>query len=252
MKFSVRVSYPENDEYSWEEAVRQYADVGRVEAAFYSTELFLRNVKAKEVVSPFPKIPLEVSSVHMAHARITDFPLFELVLARTIEIAKALGCRDIVVHPSKGRLEGVRDFIEEKIDPILRREKIYLCWETFTSKKRFLTGIGGIAEFCQGREWHKGCYDFSHIHDEEEVIIKQLDEYLDYIRIFHISNRISEKKLQHLPVFHKGAGKLDLNFVPILRFLKERDFSGDLVLEYLPEFHGELREDGLFLMSKFG
>lgn len=252
MNFSVRVSYPENGEYNWEEALRQYAEVGRVEVAFYSTELFLRNVKIEGVVRPFQgAVPLEVSSVHMAHAGITDFPLFEVILGRTIEIAKALNCQDIIVHPSKGRLEDVVLFIEEKIDPVLRREKIYLCWETFTSKKRFLTGISGIAEFCKGRQWHKACYDFSHIHDEQEVVMKEAGRYLEFIRVFHISNRISEKKLQHLPVFHKGAGKLDLEFGPILRFLKEKDFGGNIVLEYLPEFHSELRKDSLFLINKY-
>lgn len=253
MDFSVRVGYPENGEYSWKEALQQYADVGRVEAAFYSTELFLRNVKLEDVVGPFKKIPeLEVSSVHMAHVRITDFPLFELVLKKTAEIAKALGCENIVVHPSKGKLEDVVVFIEEKIDPILRREKIYLCWETFTSKKRFLSGIGGIAEFCRDKQWHRVCYDFSHIHDEQEIVIKQIEKYFEFIKIFHVSNRISEKKLQHLPVFHKGAGRLDLNFVPVIRFLKEKDFGGSVVLEYLPEFHKELKKDALFLINKYG
>lgn len=267
MNFAIRVSYPENNEYDWDEALRQYADIGCIEAAFYSTELFLRNVKPEDVLAPFQKIPLTppsprrregeargplgISSVHMAHVKITDFPLFELVLNKTIEIAKLLKCQDIVVHPSKGQLSEVRNFIENTVDKILNREKIFLCWETFTSKKRFLSGISGIAEFCHGKQWHKICYDFSHIHDEQEIVMKQISKYLEYIKVFHISNRISAQKIQHLPLFYSGGGKLDLDFMPIMKSLKDKDYNGALVLEYLPEFHSHLKEDALFLMNKF-
>lgn len=262
MHFSIRLSYPENNEprscaqgrgeYNWAEALKQYTDVGSIEAAFYSTELFLRNVKVEDVVAPFSDIPIDVSSIHMAHVRITDFPLFELVLGKTIEIAKALKCDDIVVHPSKGKLGDVKDFIENTVDRLLNREKIYICWETFSSKKRFLSGITGIAEFCHGKQWHKACYDFSHIHDEEASVMKQISKYLDYIKIFHISNRLSAQNIQHLPLFHSGSGRLDLDFLSILKFLKDKDYAGTLVLEYLPEFHSQLIEDALFLINKFG
>lgn len=251
MNFAVRLSYPENNDYDWSEALRQYAGAGRIELAFYLTESFLRNVKLEEVIEPFKNIPLSVTSIHMAHVKITDFPLFELVLKKTIEIAKPLNCHDIVVHPSKGQLKDVKDFIGNTIDKMLNREKIFLCWETFSSKKRFLSGINGIAEFCHGRQWHKACYDFSHIHDEQEIVMKQISKYLEYIKIFHISNRISVQKVQHLPLFYSGAGKLDLDFMPILKFLKEKDYNGTLILEYLPEFHSQIVEDAKFLINKY-
>lgn len=243
MEFAIRLSYPENNEYSWSEAIQQYADAGNIELAFYSTELFLRNVKAEA----FQRGPLQVSSIHMAHARITDFPLFELILTKTIEIAKCVNSQYIVVHPSKGRLEDVKDFIDGTVDKILNHEKIFLCWETFSSKKRFLSGINGIAEFCHGKQWHKACYDFSHIHEEQDAVLKQISRWLDYIKIFHVSNRISIQNVQHLPLFNKG----DLDFMPILKFLKDKDYNGTLVLEYLPEFHSQLIEDALFLKAKF-
>lgn len=252
MRFSVRLSYPENNEYSWDEALQGYTDIGNIELAFYSTELFLRNVRLEDILDPFRKIPTEVSSIHMAHVGITDFPLFELVFKRTVEIAKEVRCRYIVVHPSKGSLDEVIDFIENTITPVLNHEKIFLCWETFASKKRFLSGVNGIGKFCHGRQWHRICYDFSHIHSEQDVVIKEVSKYLEYIKVFHLSNRISSQNIQHLPIFHSGGGKLDLDFLPILRFLKEKDYSGIMVLEYLPEFHSQLIEDALFLKNKFG
>lgn len=251
MNFSIRLSYPENNEFDWGNTVRQYAGAGKIELAFYSTELFLRNVKIEEVLEPFRKTPLEVLSVHMAHVNITDFPLFELVLDKTAQIAKAFNCDRIVVHPSKGELKNVSSFIEAAVDKVLSHEKIYLCWETFTSKKRFLSGINGIAEFCHGKHWHKACFDTSHVHDDQEVLVKQILKYLEYIKVFHISNRIKDEKIQHLPLFHRGVGDLDLDFLPILKLLKDKGFGGPVVLEYMPEFHSQLLEDIHFLNNKF-
>jgi len=251
MNFSVKANFPESEEFDWNEKIKNFSKVGRVEVSFFSPELFLRNVRIEDVIEPFQSLAMEVSSVHMAHANITDFPLFELILDKTVQIAKKLDCKNIVVHPGKGTIEEVSGFIGSTVDKILSKEKIYLCWETFTSKKRFLSGISGVADFCHGRQWHKACYDFSHMHIDQEKTIKQISRYLDCIRVFHISNRIVDKELQHLPVFYKGVGDLDLDFMEILKLLKEKNFNGNIVLEYFPEYSEHLVEDAMLLMHKF-
>jgi sugar phosphate isomerase/epimerase len=251
MNFSVKTNFPESEEFDWNEKVQKNSKVGRVEVSFFSPELFLRNVRMDDVLEPFQSGSIEASSVHMAHTNITDFPLFELILDKTVQIAKRLNCKDIIIHPSKGTIDEVSGFITNTVDKILSKEKVYLCWETFTSKKRFLSGISGVSDFCHGRQWHKACYDFSHMHIDQEKTLKQISKYLDSIRIFHISNRIVDKELQHLPVFHQGAGDLDLDFLEILKFLKEKKYTGNIVLEYFPEYSEQLAEDALFLKHKF-
>jgi len=252
MLFSVRVGYPDSDEYRWENILEQYKTAGNIELAFYSPEYFIRNVKADDVTEPLRDIPLNVTSVHMAHAQITDYPLFELVLDRTIGIAKKLNCKFVVVHPSKAELKQVENFINTVVDKILYKEKIFLCWETFESKKRVFSGADGIARFCHGKHWHKMCYDFSHVHESQDEVIKQIGKYLEYIKIFHVSNRIAAENVQHLPMFYKGKGELDLDYMPILKCLKEMKYDGVLVLEYLSEFEEEMMRDIAFLKNKIG
>ena len=140
----------------------------------------------KTLVYPFEQLKIKVSSVHMAHERITKPNEFFETLTKTVAITKKLRCENIVIHPSNAKLEDIKGFIEQKINPLLEKEEIYICWETFAGKRRFLR--------------------------------------------------------QHLPVF-TDEGSLD--FKIILRVLKQEEFKGDLILEYLPEFHRKLIKDCL-------
>ena len=249
MNISIRVSFPEDGKYDWFKALQRIESIGSVETAFYLPQAFLKNVRIEEVLLPFNKIRVKCGSIHMAHVRIDDPFLFEAVLKKTIEIARVLKCDKIVVHPSFAKLEKVKIYIDEIISPMLEKNLIYLCWETFSGKRRFLSGLGEAADFCASRKWHKVCFDFSHIHDQQEKILNDIDKYLDLIKIFHVSNRITGQKLQHLPLFYNGA---DLDFHQIIRYLKSRGFSGGIVLEYLPEYHHYLAIDAKNIIEKYG
>lgn len=248
MNISIRVSFPENGGYDWIEALKGYEAVGSVEVAFYMPQSFLHIVNIEDVVAPFKNLEMKCSSVHMAHARITEPFIFESVLRKTIEIARALDCNIIVAHPSFGKLEQAESFIDGTVSPLLEENAIFLCWETFSGKRRFLSGMEGIAAFCMKRNRHKVCFDFSHIHEKQEKLLEDIDKHFDLIYVFHMSNRVVERKLQHLPIFHEDA---DLDFHRILQFLKRRGFSGGIVLEYLPEYHGFLKKDARILIEKY-
>ncbi len=43
-----------------------------------------------------------------------------------------------------GKLKAIGNFLKKKIDPILEKEKIYFCWETFESKRRI---FGDLPQF---------------------------------------------------------------------------------------------------------
>lgn len=249
---AVRVSYPEQGEYDWFEALAEYAQVGAIEVAFRQSQLFLAKVKLSEVLAPFAKLPIKASSVHMAHAKITKPGTFVSVLEKTIRIASSLGCRLIVVHPSYGSLKGglqeVNAFFAQSIDPLLEAGNIILCWETFAGKRRFLSGIEGIAAFCEGRRWHRACYDTSHLHKPQEEVISDIKTYADVIKVFHLSNRGDEAG-QHLPLRHPGG---ELDFEGILEVIADSGFSGPITLEYLKEFHEHLVEDALWVMEQLG
>ena len=249
---AVRVSYPERGDYNWYEALAAYAEVGCVEVAFYRPELFLQRVTMEKVLAPFSALPLTATSVHMAQAKIADFGTFLAVLRKTISIAQGLACSLIVVHPTNARLEEVEGKIAAAVDPLLAQAGVTLCWETFAGRRRFLSGIEGIAAFCRGRQHHAvrqgsrhaACYDTAHLHKPQAEVLADVVDYSDCIRCFHLSNRGVEGRQQHLPLRHpEGA----LDFEEIVAAIVESGLEGPLTLEYLPQYHHYLLEDALWV-----
>ncbi len=240
---AVRVSYPERGNYNWYNALAAYQAIGAVEVAFYRPELFLSGVQMEKVLLPFSSLPLTATSVHMAQAKIAEFDAFVQVLHKTIAIAQALGCPLIVAHPTNARLAEVEGKIAALVDPLLEQAGVTLCWETFAGRRRFLSGIEGIAAFCRGREHHAACYDTSHLHKPQAEVLADVADYSDCIRCFHLSNRSAEGGQQHLPLRHP-EGMLD--FEKILTGIAHSGFSGPLTLEYLRPFHDRLIPDGLW------
>jgi len=273
---AVRVSYPERGDYNWYEALATYAEVGCVEVAFYRPELFLQRVTTKKVLAPFSTLPLTATSVHMAQVKIADFGTFLAVLRKTISIAQGLDCSLIVVHPTNARLEEVEGKIAAAVDPLLAQAGVTLCWETFAGRRRFLSGIEGIAAFCRGGALslvlsvapltveglpkgrqhhavrpfdrvqgsrHAACYDTAHLHKPQGDVLADIVDYSDCIHCFHLSNRGAEGRQQHLPLRHP-VGVLD--FEEIVAAIVESGLDGPLTLEYLPQYHNCLLEDALW------
>ena len=249
MKFSVRVSYPESKNYNWLEAIKTYKDVGFIEVAFLNPELFMK-VELKDIITPFEKTNIKVSSIHFAQFNLSKLDLFLEVFNKTARIADPLNCNLRVIHPSMGRYNQIERFLNEKINPILKRKELYLCWETFESKRRIFGGIDNMLKFCKNTCFHRICYDFSHVHKEQEKILKDIKENIDIIKIFHLSNRLRGSINQHYPVYSTEE-EVSLDFNKILSFLKKIKYGGHLVLEYLPKFHSQLLPDGLKLKDLY-
>jgi len=249
MKFSVRVSFPENGKYNWFEAVKAFQNIGFIEVAFLNPKLFLK-ADIKEILEPFKKINIKASSIHFAQFQLSNLDLFSSVFNKTIEITKLLGCDSIVIHPSMGKYEAIKKLLKERIEPVLENEELYLCWETFESKRRIFGSIEGMFDFCNSTRFHRICYDFSHVHKEQEDILNDLKENINNIKIFHISNRVKNSIKQHYPIYYSEE-EMALDFNKIFTFLKRKGFTGHLVLEYLPQFHSQLLPDGLILKDQY-
>jgi sugar phosphate isomerase/epimerase len=182
----------------------------------------------------------------MAQARIGQFDEFLAVLSKTIPIAQALNCRLIVAHPTNARLADVEQKTAFTVDPLLTQAGIVLCWETFAGRRRFLSGIEGIAAFCQGKPHYAACYDTSHLHKPPGEVLLDITSYADCIRCFHLSNRGTQAGQQHLPL-RDPQGVLD--FDEILAAIAGSGFGGSLTLEYLTQFHDQLVADALWAQA---
>jgi len=249
MKFSVRVSFPESGKYNWFEAVKAFQNIGFVEVAFLDPELFLK-ADIKEILEPFKKINIKASSIHFAQFKLSNLDLFSSVFNKTVEIAKLLDCDSLVIHPNMGKYEAIKKLLKERIEPVLKNEELYLCWETFESKRRIFGSIEGMFDFCKNTKLHHICYDFSHVHKEQEDIINDLKENINIIKIFHISNRVKNSIKQHYPIYYPEE-EMALDFNKIFTFLKRKGFNGHLVLEYLPQFHPQLLPDAINLKNAY-
>ena len=238
LNIGVRASYPESGNVNWEEFLLSNK-IPYIELAFYNPENF-KKISIDDVVAPIIEHPIGVLSIHMAHAKITKEKEFIQILGKTIEIARQLLVDVIVIHPSKSKSkpDNIYKFIEKEVDPIIEHYGIIICWETFTSKYRFFSGPEQIADFCISHKNHKMCYDFSHMHKDTNQVLKDIDKYFSFIRIFHVSNWAEGK--QHIPIY-TPEGNIDFRIV--FKELRDRNFKGHLILEYLPEFHDQLYED---------
>ncbi|MBM3702266.1 MAG: hypothetical protein FJW63_04610 [Actinobacteria bacterium] len=125
MKFSVRVSYPESGKYNWLEAVKTYKDIGFIEVAFLDPELFL-GAKINDIIIPFEKTNIEVSSIHFAQFNLSKLDLFLRVFDKTARIACLLNCNLIVVHPSMGKFNKKGTSWQKKILLFRKLQKLLM------------------------------------------------------------------------------------------------------------------------------
>lgn len=155
------------------------------------------------------------------------------------EIFVRTGCVKFVVHPNKG----LKDFITSynKI-----KTSTNLCIETFNWKSRKvlrspLDIIQAIWKY--GQHNISMTLDTTHIEDVwyDHKIMRFL---LQYTSVIHLSNRATGIG-KHLP-FNHAKGELPL--VKFVSELKHRyKWSGDIVLEYIPEHHSKLIKNAYYV-----
>ena len=245
MKVSIRAQYPATGKYDWREALEALAPIRDIELAFHSPDNFVRFVELEKVIGPIMDLGLDVPTIHMAHARLSNLGLFIPVLVGTLRIARAVDCRNIVLHPNYGTPKDLDTLIDHAIIPLLEDYDCNLLWETFSGKRRVLTAWEQLAAFCQRHERNHICYDICHMQRETaDEVIEDIETYWHLIKGFHFSNWQPLPFKQHLPL---NTGVLD--YGKIARHLRLVDFEGNVTLEYMPEFHGQLVADAVHLME---
>lgn len=247
MRISIRAEYPATGKYDWKEALEKLSPIRNIELAFHSPENFVNFVKLKEVVLPIIKLGLDVPTIHMAQASLTNLKLFMPVFVGTLKIAKELACQDIVLHPNNGAIKEFDIVFKHVIYPLLEDYNCYLLWETFRGKRRLLTAWEQLAEFCEEYDKHYICYDICHMtRYTAKDVIKDIQEYSHLIKGFHISNWSKVPFRQHLPI---RQGLLDYD--KIIKHIAKNGPDVNMTLEYLPQFHNQLVTDALYLLERY-
>jgi len=170
----------------------------------------------------------EVLSVHAVQAPITD-QKFKVWGKEIGDFAKALGVRSITFHPNNVNKD--RRIQEEALKNLeyftrLYNDNVIFCIETFEGKRRVFTPDETIAFNLPMT------LDTAHILDEK-TIWRLLKDYKQNIKNVHLSAKEGNK--QHLPI--------DTFCKEIVSYLIASKWSGNVILEYLFEFHEQMFND---------
>jgi len=232
-----------------------FEDIREVELAFFNVQEFLK-LRIGDILKEVKGRGLEVVTIHAPNAKIHRVEEFEIVIERCCNLANKLDCDTVVLHPcflrKKFDREGAIRVLDEEITSILENYRVTLCWETFINENRLFRNPYEIYRFCVERDFYGMCYDFSHIPDDQNYVIKQIREFRNHIFVYHISNRerankTAGKPLNHIPIFDE-KGVLDFRKILNTNLINP---ASSLILEYRNEFSEKLREDLKLLKDNF-
>jgi sugar phosphate isomerase/epimerase len=169
-----------------------------------------------------------VLSIHAVQAPITN-EKFKIWGKEIADFAKALRVRTITLHPNNvNKDEGTQKKALENLEYFtsLYNDEVVFCIETFEGKRRVFTPDETVAFNLPMT------LDTSHILDEK-TIWHLLKDYNQNIKNVHLSAKEGDK--QHLPI--------DTFCKEVVSYLIESKWDGNVVLEYLFEFHDRMLND---------
>ncbi len=169
-----------------------------------------------------------VIGIHSVQAPLTN-EKFKIWGKEIADFAKAFSVRTVTLHPNNvNKNESAQKKALENLEYLtsLYNKEVVFCIETFEGKRRVFTPDETVAFNLPMT------LDISHIQNDEKVW-RLLKGYKGNILNVHLSARDGEK--QHLPI--DGFCK------EVVRYLIDNKWEGNVILEYLFEFHEQLLND---------
>ena len=219
--------------YGFGEGNRQYRETipDKIQLAIYKYDIFWE--LKEDALKALENAGTDVRVIHLPldTSRREKKEIMELIEFGVLK----LGCTRFVIHPNKNIYQFVDHFLKSSF-PMCQ-----LCVETFQwRKKKEIRGPLEILELCVNKFPKIAMtLDTSHIESIwfDHRIMPML---LKYTTVIHLSNR-ARGHGQHMP-FNSPHGELKL--VGFVRDLKHRyNWTGDLVLEYMPEHKHKLMKN---------
>ncbi len=181
-----------------------------------------------EIAEKIKSYKAAVIGIHAVQAPITN-EKFKIWGKEIADFAKALRVRTVIQHPNNvNKDEGVQKKALENLEYFtsMYNDEVVFCIETFEGKRRVFTPDETVAFNLPMT------LDTSHILDEK-TIWRLLKDYQQNIKNVHLSAKEGNK--QHLPI--------DTFCKEIVSYLIESKWNGNVVLEYLFEFHDRMLTD---------
>ena len=181
-----------------------------------------------EIAEKIKSYKATVIGIHAVQAPITN-EKFKIWGKEIADFAKALRVRTVTLHPNNiNKDEGAQKKALENLEYFtgLYNDEVVFCIETFEGKRRVFTPDEAVASNLPIT------LDTSHILDEK-TIWRLLNGYKQNIKNVHLSAK--EVNKQHLPI--------DAFCKEIVSYLIASKWDGNVVLEYLFEFHDRMLND---------
>lgn len=187
-----------------------------------------------EIAEKIKSYGTKVLSIHAVQSLITD-EKFKIWGKEIADFAQMLGVKTITLHPNNINKD---EIVQEKALENLKyftdlyKDEIIFCIETFEGKRRVFTP-DEIVSFNLPMT-----LDTAHIRDDKKIR-KLLKDYKENIKNVHLSAKDGDK--QHLPI--------DSFCKDVVNYLVESKWDGNVILEYLFEFHDQMPDDLISLES---
>lgn len=181
-----------------------------------------------EIAEKIKSYNMVVLSIHAVQAPITD-ERFREWGKEIADFAKSLGVRTITLHPNNvSKDKTAQDEVLRNLEYFsgLYNGEVTFCIETFEGKRRVFTPDEIV------RLNLPMTLDTSHVRDNEKIW-SLLKGYKENILNVHLSAR--EGNRQHLPI--------DSFCKEVVHYLIDNKWEGNVVLEYLFEFHDQMLSD---------
>ncbi len=190
-----------------------------------------------EIAEKIKSYGTTVLSIHAVQAPITD-EKFKIWGKEIADFAKILGVKTVTLHPNNvNKDQAVQEKALENLEYFtdLYKNEIIFCIETFEGKRRVFTP-DEIALFNLPMT-----LDAAHIRDDKKIW-ELLKDYKENINNVHLSAKEGDK--QHLPI--------DSFCKEVVNYLIATKWNGNVILEYLFEFHDQMLNDLESLKSNAG
>lgn len=182
----------------------------------------------KAIAEKIKAFNADILGIHAVQAPITN-EKFRVWGKEIVDFATMLSVKVVTLHPNnvnKDKMLQEMALGNLKYFADLYKNKTVFCIETFEGKRRVFTP-DEIVRFNLPMT-----LDTAHIRDNKKIW-DLLEDYKENIITVHLSAK--EGNRQHLPI--------DSFCKEVVSYLIENKWSGNVILEYLPEFHGRMLTD---------
>jgi sugar phosphate isomerase/epimerase len=193
-------------------------------------------VHLKAIAQKLKSFNADVLSIHAVQAPITN-EKFKIWGKEIADFARMLGVKIITLHPNNiDKTQAIQKEALENLEyfSALYKKEVIFSIETFSGKRRVFTPEE-IVKFNLPMT-----LDIAHINDNEKIW-SLLKDYKENILNIHLSAK--EDSSHHLPI--------DNFCKEVVDYLVESKWSGNVILEYLPEFHTQILKDLESLFNEY-